>query len=127
MIVGVTPDGTKERVAIGYGIRESKESWRDLLLDLKERGLKSGPLLAIGDGAMGFWAAVNEVYPKTRHQRCWVHKMANVLNALPKSLQGVAKADLRDLAGPQRLLLPNKPSSVFSPAREPSIRKPLKN
>lgn len=97
VIVGVKPDGTKERVAIGDGIRESKESWRDLLLDLKERGLKAGPLLAIGDGAMGFWAAVNEVYPKTRHQRCWVHKMANVLNALPKSLQGAAKADLKEI------------------------------
>ncbi len=97
VIIGVKPDGSKERVAIGDGIRESKESWRDLLLDLKERGLKTGPLLAIGDGAMGFWAALNEVFPETRHQRCWVHKMANVLNALPKSLQGKAKADIRDI------------------------------
>jgi transposase-like protein len=97
VIIGVKPDGTKERVAIGDGIRESKESWRDLLLDLKERGLKAGPLLAIGDGAMGFWAALNEVFPETRHQRCWVHKMVNVLNALPKSLQGKAKADLKEI------------------------------
>jgi len=97
VIIGVKPDGSKERVAIGDGIRESKESWRDLLLDLKERGLKAGPLLATGDGAMGFWAALNEVYPETRHQRCWVHKMANVLNALPKSLQGAAKADLKQI------------------------------
>ena len=97
VIIGVKPDGSKERVAIGDGIRESKESWRDLLLDLKERGLKAGPLLAIGDGAMGFWAALNEVFPATRHQRCWVHKMANVLNALPKSLQGKAKADLKEI------------------------------
>ena len=97
VIIGVKPDGSKERVAIGDGFRESKESWRDLLLDLKERGLKAGPLLAIGDGAMGFWAALNEVFPKTRHQRCWVHKMANVLNALPKSLQGAAKADLKEI------------------------------
>jgi len=97
VIMGVKPDGSKERVAIGDGLRESKESWRDLLLDLKERGLKTGPLLATGDGAMGFWAALNEVFPKTRHQRCWVHKTANVLNALPKSLQGKAKADLRDI------------------------------
>jgi len=97
VIIGVKPDGSKERVAIGDGLGESKESWRDLLLDLKERGLKTGPLLATGDGAMGFWAALNEVFPKTRHQRCWVHKMANVLNALPRSLQGKAKADLRDI------------------------------
>jgi len=97
VVMGVKPDGSKERVAICSGIRESKESWRDLLLDLKERGLKRGPLLAIGDGAMGFWAALNEVYPETRHQRCWVHKMANVLNALPKSLQAKAKADLKEI------------------------------
>jgi transposase-like protein len=97
VIMGVKPDGSKVRVAIESGIRESKESWRDLLLDLKERGLKKGPLLAIGDGAMGFWAALNEVYPETRHQRCWVHKMKNVLNALPKSLQGKAKADLKEI------------------------------
>ena len=97
VIIGVKPDGTKERVAIGDGIRESKESWRDLLLDLKERGLKMGPLLAVGDGAMGFWAALDEVYPNTRHQRCWMHKMVNVLNALPKSLQGKAKADLKEI------------------------------
>ena len=97
VIIGVKPDGSKERVAIGDGLRESRESWRDLLLDLKERGLITGPLLATGDGAMGFWAALNEVYPETRHQRCWVHKMKNVLNALPQSLQGKAKADMRDI------------------------------
>lgn len=97
VVIGVKPDGSKERVAICSGIRESKESWRDLLLDLKERGVKKGPLLAIGDGAMGFWAALNEVYPETRHQRCWVHKVANVLNVLPKSLQAKAKADLKEI------------------------------
>jgi transposase-like protein len=95
--MGVKPDGSKERVAIGDGIRESKESWRDLLLDLKDRGLKAGPLLATGDGAMGFWAALNEVYPETRHQRCWVHKVANILNALPKSVQGKARAGLKEI------------------------------
>ena len=97
VIIGVKPDGSKERVAIGDGLRESKESWRDLLLDLKERGLRNGPLLATGDGAMGFWAALNEVYPETRHQRCWVHKTVNVLNALPQSLQSKAKADLKEI------------------------------
>jgi transposase-like protein len=95
VIVGVTPEGTKERVAIGDGYRESKESWKDLLLDLKQRGLQSGPLLAAGDGAMGFWAALEEVFPQTRHQRCWFHKMGNVLNAPPKSLQARAKADMQ--------------------------------
>jgi transposase-like protein len=97
VIMGVKPDGRKVRVAIESGIRESKESWRDLLLDLKERGVKKGPLLATGDGAMGFWSALNEVYPETRHQRCWVHKMLNVLNVLPKSLQGKARADLKEI------------------------------
>ena len=95
VIVGVTPDGRKERVAIGDGYRESKESWVELLLDLKRRGLQAGPLLAVGDGAMGFWAALNEVFPQTRHQRCWFHKMGNVLNALPKSQQARAKAAMQ--------------------------------
>ncbi len=95
VILGVTPDGRKERLAIDDGLRESKESWRALLLDLKERGLQHGPLLAVGDGAMGFWAALEEVFPATRAQRCWFHKMGNVLNALPKSSHGRAKADLQ--------------------------------
>jgi transposase-like protein len=95
VIVGVTPDGRKERVAIGDGYRESKESWAELLLDLKRRGLQAGPLLAVGDGAMGFWAALNEVFPQTRHQRCWFHKMGNVLNALPKSQHARAKAAMQ--------------------------------
>lgn len=95
VIVGVTPDGRKERVAIGDGYRESKESWVELLLDLKRRGLQAGPLLAVGDGAMGFWAALNEVFPQTRHQRCWFHKMGNVLNALPKSQHAHAKAAMQ--------------------------------
>jgi len=95
VIVGVTPDGRKERVAIADGFRESKDSWREVLLDLKARGLQAGPLLATGDGAMGFWAALEEVFPTTRAQRCWFHKMGNVLNALPSSLQGKAKAGLQ--------------------------------
>jgi transposase-like protein len=97
VIIGVRPDGRKERVAIGDGFRESKASWSDLLLDLKARGLQSGPLLAVGDGSLGFWAALDEVFPETRHQRCWVHKTANVLNALPKSLQGKAKSGLHEI------------------------------
>jgi len=97
VIVGVTPDGRKERVAIGDGLRESKESWKELLLDLKARGLQHGPLLAVGDGAMGFWAALEEVSPQTRHQRCWFHKTGNVLNALPKSLHARAKSSLQEI------------------------------
>lgn len=94
VIIGVTPEGRKERVAIDDGLRESKESWQALLLDLKARGLQHGPLLAVGDGAMGFWAALEEVFPDTQGQRCWFHKMGNVLNALPKSQYGRAKNDL---------------------------------
>lgn len=81
-------------MAIGDGFRESKESWRELLLDLKARGLRHGPLLAVADGAMGLWAALAEVFPATRGQRCWFHKMGNVLNAPPKSQQAQAKAAL---------------------------------
>jgi putative transposase len=95
VILGVTPDGRKEPVALSDGFRESKDSWADALRDLKARGLETGPKLAVGDGALGFWAALEDVYPETRHQRCWVHKTANVLNALPKSLQGKAKAGLQ--------------------------------
>jgi transposase-like protein len=95
VIIGVTSDGSKEWVAISDGLRESTESWLDVLRDLKERGLEAGPRLAVGDGALGFWSALEQVYPATAHQRCWFHKMGNVLNALPKSLQSKAKADLQ--------------------------------
>ena len=97
VIVGVTPEGRKERVAISDGLRESSASWKELLLDLKARGLPHGPLLAVGDGAMGFWAALEEVFPITRGQRCWFHKMGNVLNALPKSQHGRAKQALHQI------------------------------
>jgi putative transposase len=97
VIVGVTPDGKKERVAIADGFRESTASWREVLLDLKARGLQAGPLLAVGDGAMGFWAALEEVFPATRAQRCWFHKLGNVLNALPASQQARAKAAMQDI------------------------------
>jgi transposase-like protein len=97
VIIGVTPEGRKERVAIADGFRESKASWQEVLLDLKERGLQAGPLLATGDGAMGFWAALEEVFPATRAQRCWFHKMGNVLNALPASQQAKAKAAMQDI------------------------------
>jgi len=98
VVVGVRLDGTKELVAIRDGYRESKESWADLLRDLKRRGMPA-PVLAIGDGALGFWGAVRDVWPETRHQRDWFHKVANVLDALPKSAQPTAKkmlAEIRD-------------------------------
>jgi transposase-like protein len=95
VIIGVRADGSKQWVAISDGLRESTESWLDVLRDLKERGLEHGPRLAVGDGALGFWNALDQVYPETTRQRCWFHKMGNVLSALPKSLQGKTKADLQ--------------------------------
>jgi putative transposase len=98
VVVGVRADGTKELVAITDGYRESTESWADLLRDLKRRGMRA-PVLAVGDGALGFWGALREVFPQTKAQRCWVHKVANVLSALPKSAQPTARrmlAEIRD-------------------------------
>jgi transposase-like protein len=98
VIVGVRLDGTKELVALADGYRESAESWAGLLRDLRHRGMRA-PMIAVGDGALGFWAALRDVWPETREQRDWVHKVANVLDALPKSIQPVAKkmlAEIRD-------------------------------
>ena len=98
VIVGVRTDGTKELVALADGYRESTDSWADLLRDLKRRGMRA-PVLAVGDGPLGFWGALREVFPETRGQRCWVHKVANVLSALPKSAQPTARkmlAEIRD-------------------------------
>lgn len=97
VIVGADEYGRKELLAMTDGFRESTESWRELLLDLRRRGLKQDPKLAIGDGALGFWTALREVFATTREQRCWVHKTMNVLNALPKSLQEKAKGHLHDI------------------------------
>ena len=97
VIIGVTEQGRKELVAVEDGFRESADSWETLLTGLRERGLTTAPKLAVGDGAMGFWAALNKIYPETDHQRCWVHKTANVLNKLPKSVQPKVKADLHDI------------------------------
>jgi transposase-like protein len=97
VIIGATLEGKKEFVGITDGVRESAQSWRELLLDLKRRGLAIGPELAVADGALGFWQALEEVWPKARGQRCWVHKTANVLNKLPKSLQPKAKTALQDI------------------------------
>ena len=97
VIIGATEDGYKELVAIEGGFRESELSWTQLLLDLKARGLDQGPQLAIGDGGLGFWKALSQVYADTHWQRCWVHKTANVLNKLPKSLQAKAKDKLHQI------------------------------
>jgi transposase-like protein len=97
VLMGATAEGTKELIAVVDGFRESEASWMELLLDLKARGLVMAPKLAIGDGALGFWAALRKVFPETAEQRCWVHKTANVLNKMPRSLQSKAKADLHEI------------------------------
>ncbi|MEO0960273.1 MAG: IS256 family transposase [Pseudomonadota bacterium] len=97
VVIGATASGTKELVAIQDGYRESDASWRELLVDLKHRGLEEPPQLAVADGALGFWKAIATVFPTTRHQRCWVHKTANVLNKMPKSVQPRAKSALHQI------------------------------
>jgi putative transposase len=99
VLIGATPEGRKELVGFQVGVRESAQSWRELLVEVRRHGLTVAPELAIGDGALGFWKAVEEVYPGTRHQRCWVHKTANVLNKVPKSVQPAMKDDLREVHG----------------------------
>jgi putative transposase len=97
VLMGATADGKKELIAIADGYRESEQSWTELLLSCKARGLEIDPKLAIADGALGFWAAARKLWPQTREQRCWVHKTANVLSKMPKHLQGKAKGMLHDI------------------------------
>ena len=97
VLMGATPEGQKELIAVQDGYRESEQSWSELLLDLKHRGLTLAPKIAVGDGALGFWAALRKIFPETKEQRCWVHKTANVLNKMPKSVQPKAKADLHEI------------------------------
>ncbi len=97
VLMGATADGHKELIALHDGYRESEQSWRELLLDVKSRGLSIDPKLATGDGALGFWKALPQVFPTTRTQRCWVHKTANVLDKLPKRLQPRAKEMLHEI------------------------------
>src|ERR671910_1644303 len=99
VLIGATPEGRKELVGFQVGVRESAQSWRELLVEVKRRGLTIAPEIAVGDGALGFWKALEEVWPTTRHQRCWLHKTANVLNKVPKSVQRTMKADLREIHG----------------------------
>lgn len=97
VLMGATANGQKELIAVLDGFRESEQSWKELLLDVQSRGLLTAPKLAIGDGALGFWKAVKQVWPATREQRCWVHKTANVLDKLPKGIQPKAKAKLHEI------------------------------
>ena len=99
VLIGATPEGKKELVGFQTGVRESTQSWRELLVDIKRRGLEIAPDLAIGDGALGFWKAIEEVFPVTRHQCCWVHKTANVLNKVALPVQVNMKVDLREIYG----------------------------
>ena len=106
VLIGATPEGKKELIGFQVGVRESTQSWRELLVEAKSRGLTIAPELAVGDGALGFWKALDAVFPATRHQRCWVHKTANVLNKVALSVQGNMKKDLREV-----YLAPNRASA----------------
>jgi putative transposase len=106
VLIGATPEGKKELIGFQVGVRESAQSWRELLVEVKSRGLTIAPEIAVGDGALGFWKALDEVFPSTRHQRCWVHKTANVLNKVTLSVQTNMKKDLREI-----YLAPNRASA----------------
>ncbi len=106
VLIGATPEGKKELIGFQVGVRESAQSWRELLVEVKSRGLTIAPEIAVGDGALGFWKALDEVFPGTRHQRCWVHKTANVLNKVTLSVQTNMKKDLREI-----YLAPNRASA----------------
>ena len=97
VIIGADEAGNKQLLAVSDGYRESTLSWKEMLLQLTERGLRHAPKLAIGDGALGFWKALDEVYPETKRQRCWVHKTANILDKMPKSVQSKAKSNIHEM------------------------------
>ncbi len=122
VVIGVNERGEKHFLAIEDGMRESTQSWREVLLKLKSRGM-NGPELAIGDGAMGFWAALDEVYPETRQQRCWMHKTMNVLNCLPKSAQAKAKGSLHDIWQAETKADAEKAFDLFIEMYEPKYPK----
>jgi transposase-like protein len=114
VIVGAEEYGRKELLAMTDGFRESTQSWREVLLDLKRRGLRQDPKLAVGDGALGFWTALREVFATTREQRCWVHKTMNVLNAMPQSIQARAKGHRHDIWQAETKAKANTPSTSSS-------------
>ena len=97
VLIGATPEGGKELIGFQTGMRESTQSWKELIVGLKARGLSIAPEIAVGDGALGFWKALDEAFPTTRHQRCWQHKTLNVLDKFPKSMQPNAHKDLREI------------------------------
>lgn len=113
VLMGATVDGRKELISITDGYRESAQSWRELLVDVKQRGLSIDPKLATGDGGLGFWAALREIYPATQEQRCWVHKTANVLNKMPKHVQSKAKSMLHDIWMAETRKLAQKAFELF--------------
>src|SRR5690348_13205903 len=120
VLIGATPEGKKELVGFQTGVRESAQSWRELLIDIKQRGLEIAPDLAVGDGALGFWKAIEEVFPSTRHQRCWVHKTANVLNKVALSVQVNMKVDLREIYGARPAQRPRQRSMCSPTNTSPS-------
>jgi len=126
VVVGVNERGEKHFLAIEDGVRESTQSWREVLLKLKSRGM-SVPKLAVGDGAMGFWAALEEVYGETRQQRCWVHKTSNVLNCLPKSMQPKAKGSLHEIWQASTKMDAEKAFDLFIKTYEPKYPKAALN
>ena len=113
VLIGATPEGKKELIGFQAGVRESAQSWRELLIDMKRRGLSVVPKIAVGDGALGFWKALDEVFPGTRHQRCWLHKVINVLDKVPKSVQGKMKVDLREISAAPTRAAAEKAMTVF--------------
>ena len=125
VIIGVNDTGHKELLGMEAGYRESELSWKSLMLKIKDQGLQHDPQLAIGDGALGFWKALPQVFPTTQCQRCWVHKTANVLNKLPKKLQSGAKVSYGRSIGLRRKPMPIKCSTDLSKPTKPSILKLL--
>src|ERR1700733_1955357 len=112
VLIGATPEGKKELIGFQVGVRESTQSWRELMIDVKRRGLQIAPEIAVGDGALGFWKALDEVFPGTRHQRCWVHKTVNVLNKVALSVQ--VNADLREIYGAPTRTIAEAAIDVFA-------------
>ncbi|GEM_PF-1886444 len=123
VVIGVRADGKKELVALAGGHREPTESWAGLLRDARRRGMRA-PVLAVGDGALGFWAALREVFPGTRHGRCWVHKLVNVFDCLPKSPSPPPARPSRRSATPKTASAPRGPSPTSPPPTAPSTPGP---
>jgi putative transposase len=118
VMIGATPEGKKELLGFQVGVRESAQSWHELLIDLRARGLRIAPELAVADGALGFWKALDEVFPGTRHQRCWFHKTGNVLNKVAKSIQPAVKQDLREIWMAPDLKAAERAFDVFEKRRQ---------